>query len=92
MPSVLFPSLLKPHSGTGWKTAQLVQSSLKAQQGQEHGYGIYMCVCTWRCACICTHTQTCMFDMLLHSQVKTESLEEMPPLWVKGEISMLYLK
>lgn len=37
MPPILFLSLLKPYSGTGWKTVQLVQSSLKAQQGQEHG-------------------------------------------------------
>lgn len=90
MPPVLFLSLLKPHSGTGWKTARLVQISLQARQGQEHGYGI--CVCAWRGAYICTQTQIYMFDMLLHSPVKKESLEEMPPLWVKGEISMLYLK
>lgn len=45
MLSVLFLSLLKPYSGTGWKTAQLVQSSLTAQQGQQHGYGIHVCVC-----------------------------------------------
>lgn len=92
MPPVLFLSLLKPHSSTGWKTDQLVQSSLKAQQRQGHGYGIYMCVCAWRCAYMCTYMQIYMLDTLLHSQVKTESLEEMPPLWVKGEISMLYLK
>lgn len=43
------------------------------------------------CIYICIY----MLYTLLYSQVKcweTESLKEMPPLWVKGEISTLYLK
>lgn len=52
----------------------------------------YMCVCVHGVWHISVHIHRYMLDTLLDSQVKTESLEEMPPLWVKGEISMLYLK